>query len=360
MPKVLSETMHFQVTKRLRLDIKKLSPNDLVPTSAELEQRYAASHSTIIRALTTLRRDGVIYRPAGQKRYQVSEFSAKPLARITIARPQYPSDSIDNLVRKIVLEGHARHMAFDFKHYENMSVLDMNRVTEDSDALILMPTTEPLPEHIENALAKPNKPVLVITHHLELPNICSVTVDDQQVGKLAAEHLQSLGHKRCMIVLDQTYDSTIEARFNGWRKQMAKHPESKISENLILDADVKPFDDSREVTYEKFKSRLTSQKKLDFTAVFCTSDSGAEAVLRACLETGIRIPEQLSLITYSGKLNQGNYTNPPLTTISADFSSMGSSVCKLLLTKLNNKQPKKPHLLMPPSLTVRQSTIPAT
>ena len=360
MPKILSATKHFQVTKQLRADIKKLEPNDLVPTAAELEQRYNSSHATIIRALTSLRRDGVIYRPAGQKRYQVAEFTAKPLARIVIARPQYPSADLDNIVRMIVLEGQKQHLAFDFKHFMNMSELDLNMATEGRDALVLLPSPEDFPEHIVQALTKPRKPAVIISQHLNLPHVSNVTIADEELGKIAVQHLQSLGHTQNLIVLDQAFDSTIETRLNGWRKQMAKIIEADAITKLIFDSEIKPFDDAREVTYQHFKSMLQSKDKPNFSAVFCTSMCGAQAVIRACFELNIRIPEDLSLIAYAGESNSGAYIIPPLTTIETDISSMGQRVCDQLLTLLNNKKPQPMHVQMPVKVNGRQTTQPRT
>jgi DNA-binding LacI/PurR family transcriptional regulator/DNA-binding transcriptional regulator YhcF (GntR family) len=357
MPKILQETKHYQVTRQLRGDIKQLKPHDLVPTAAELVSRYETSHATVIRALSSLRRDDMIYRPAGEKRYKVAEFTAKPLARIAIVRPQYPSTGLDRNIRQIVETGHKLHLAFDFKHYENMSVLDLNRVSEGCDAIILMPTTEPIPAHIDKALIKPSKPTVLLTHHVDLPNICSVTVDDQQVGRMAVEHLQSLGHTHCLIVLDENFDSTIQARLQGWQEQMAKQLDPQMLPPLICDAGVKPFDDARYVTYQQFKAFLSSDKKPYFSAVFCTTDSGAQAITRACMELGIRIPQDLSLIAFTGSNKIGEYTNPPMTTVEADLYDLGTRICNMLMTQLKNQPPTQRHTQVPPNLFVRKTTI---
>jgi DNA-binding LacI/PurR family transcriptional regulator/DNA-binding transcriptional regulator YhcF (GntR family) len=358
MPKVLQQTKHFQVTRQLRRDINALDAHEYVPTAAELVSRYETSHATIIRALTHLRRDGVIYRPAGQKRYQVAEFTAKPLARIAIVRPQYPSAGLDGNIRKIVEAGHRMQLAFDFKHYENMKVLDLNRVSEDEDAIILMPTTEPIPPHIQKAMVKPNKPIVLMTHHLDLSSICSVTVADEEVGQMAVQHAQQLGHTRCLILLDQTVDTTIQGRLDGWRKQMLTQITHDEVDRLILDAQIKPFDDAREMSYQAMHRILTDPDKPKFTAVFSTSDSGAQGISRACFELGIRIPDDLSVISYTGANKIGQYSIPPMTTVESDMDSLGELYCKLILTQLKNQEPQVRHYQLSPTLHVRQSTAP--
>ncbi|MFG0249410.1 MAG: substrate-binding domain-containing protein [Phycisphaeraceae bacterium JB051] len=356
MPKVLQQTKHYQVTRQLRRDINALDAHEYVPTAAELVSRYETSHATIIRALTNLRRDGVIYRPTGQKRYQVAEFTAKPLARIAIVRPQYPSAGLDGNIRKIVEAGHRMQLSFDFKHYENMQVLDLNRLSEDEDAIILMPTTEPIPPHIQKALVKPQKPTVLMTHHVDLPSICSVTVADEQVGEMAVSHLQSLGHTRCLILLDQTVDTTIQERLDGWRQQMLTQLSSDAVESLVLDAKIKPFDDAREKSYDAMKRILTDPNKPRFTAVFSTSDTGAQGISRACYELGIKIPDDLSVVSYTGANKYGRYCIPPMTTVESDMDDLGERYCQLLLAMLKNQKPKEQHYQMLPTLHVRQST----
>ncbi len=358
MPKVLQQTKHFQITRQLRRDIKRLKAHEFVPTAAELVSRYDTSHATIIRALSNLRRNGVIYRPAGQKRYQVAEFTAKPLARIAIVRPQYPSPGMDANVRQIVEAGQKMHLAFDFKHYESMAVLDLNHASEEDDAIILMPTTEAIPPQIHKALTKPSKPIVLLTHHTDLPQICSVTVNDRQVGRLAVKHLQELGHTRCLILLDEMLDTTIQGRRDGWREQMATQLDQAEVEKLILDAGIKPFDDAREKAYQAFSRLLDDPKKPEFSAVFCTTDSGSQAVIRACYEHDMTMGKDLSVIAFTGGNHIGEYTNPPMSTIQADTADLGERICDLLLTQLKNETPTQRHQQITPTLHVRKTTVP--
>ena len=76
MPRVRSETKHFQAELRLREWINTLTPGDVLPVVCDLTERFNSSHGTIIRALTALADEGLIVRPLGKKRYLIAELPA--------------------------------------------------------------------------------------------------------------------------------------------------------------------------------------------------------------------------------------------------------------------------------------------
>ena len=84
MPRVRSETKHFQAELRLREWINTLTPGDVLPVVSDLTVRFNSSHGTIIRALTALADEGLIVRPLGKKRYLIAERFERISARICI------------------------------------------------------------------------------------------------------------------------------------------------------------------------------------------------------------------------------------------------------------------------------------
>jgi DNA-binding GntR family transcriptional regulator len=68
MPKSVTETKYYQLSQKLCRLFKSMSPGDVVPTVTELKGRYNVSQATVDSALSRLRDEGLIYRPAGQMR----------------------------------------------------------------------------------------------------------------------------------------------------------------------------------------------------------------------------------------------------------------------------------------------------
>ncbi|MGL5255712.1 MAG: LacI family DNA-binding transcriptional regulator, partial [Proteocatella sp.] len=69
---------------------------------------------------------------------------------------------------------------------------------------------------------------------------------------------------------------------------------------------------SFESAYEAMKRLI--KKNLGITAVFAMSDVMAIGAMRAMTDSGVKIPEEISIIGYDG-IELVNYYNPKLTTI---------------------------------------------
>ena len=92
------------------------------------------------------------------------------------------------------------------------------------------------------------------------------------------------------------------------------------------------------------------------TAILCSSDLLAHTVLIRCLELGIRVPEQLSIVGFDD-LPFCAHTAPPLTTIRQDRLQLGKSGYYALDSLLNGVPISS--LLLHGQLILRGSTGPA-
>ena len=68
MPKLLTETKHFQAASQIRELVNTLSPGEVLPVASELMETLNISHGTAMRALKVLADEGVIVRPMGKLR----------------------------------------------------------------------------------------------------------------------------------------------------------------------------------------------------------------------------------------------------------------------------------------------------
>jgi LacI family transcriptional regulator, repressor for deo operon, udp, cdd, tsx, nupC, and nupG len=67
-------------------------------------------------------------------------------------------------------------------------------------------------------------------------------------------------------------------------------------------------------------------------AVFCYSDLVA---LHAALERGVRVPEDIALIGYDD-IEEGRYSNPTISTISPDKTTIASTAVSRLLQRIDS------------------------
>jgi LacI family transcriptional regulator len=91
--------------------------------------------------------------------------------------------------------------------------------------------------------------------------------------------------------------------------------------------------------------------------VFCYNDPVAIGAIRAILEAGLKLPEDVSLAG-SGTIHYSDLLAVPLTTIDQGTRRIGVLAAELLMARIGAKRAMKPEtILIPPKLVERESTI---
>jgi len=174
-----------------------------------------------------------------------------------------------------------------------------------------------------------------------------VGTDEETGGRLAAEHLLSLGHKHA-----------IHLTFPGRTGNMHRRGQSfaKVMEQGGAKVDVIAAHP------EDVRAPLTGalSRTPRATALFAGMDPLALKAYGAAAELGIRIPEQLSVVGYADFPFAADMA-PPLTTVKQDPYQMGRQAARILLDRILDRAPSAaPHRYhFTPELVVRQSTVKA-
>ena len=126
-----------------------------------------------------------------------------------------------------------------------------------------------------------------------VPGITSLLVDEHAIGRLAAEHLISLGHKRIAHVggehESKSYFHVSRSRREGYQAAMEsagleQRPEWSVLSDYTVNG-----------AYTTVKSLLGDPYNRP-TAICCASDEMAIGVILAARDLGLQVPEQLSVI----------------------------------------------------------------
>jgi LacI family transcriptional regulator len=114
-------------------------------------------------------------------------------------------------------------------------------------------------------------------------------------------------------------------------------------------------DDAGDATgYDVMKKLLSIRPLPD--AVFCHNDPTALGAMKAILDTGLKIPEDIAIVG-CGNVKYSDCLRVPLTTIDQDCEAIGERAAKLALNLMDSKTPPKPKtILLKPRLVVRDST----
>lgn len=216
-----------------------------------------------------------------------------------------------------------------------------------SDGVLILGDS-PRSERLTAVLTGKVRHVVGIAQSEPLPGIVSIGMDDAQGAELALEHLYELGHQRIAHIAYERYPD-LRRRTETYRRYMAVRglalPEGYIQ--------VAPQDSLAAGTQATF---ALLDLPLPPTAIFAATDRLALGVLRASLERGVRIPEELSVVGYDDASFAATVW-PPLTTVRYPIQEMSDKAAEVLVEMIEGRrQPDAPlRYTFRPTLVVRSS-----
>lgn len=178
------------------------------------------------------------------------------------------------------------------------------------------------------------------------PKVASITCDCHDGFDEAVKHLVSLGHKKIGLITGPLESYIIKARYNAYIDALRKY-------NLEINGD---FIGQSYYIADSTKENIQRMYDLGVTAVMFSHDVRAISAITECMDRGIRIPKDMSLIGFDD-LPMCAYTEPPLTTIRQDRFALGKAGYYALTCLLDNLPIGSITLRAP--LIVRGSTGPA-
>lgn len=211
--------------------------------------------------------------------------------------------------------------------------------------------------HAEDKLQKLGVPFVFGTVGAAPENInktlySNVAVDDLKESRKVTEYLLELGHKNIAILTMDEGDISIgKLRLEGYKESL-RAAGLPIKENLIrkIEDSADPY--TMENGYKTTKKLLESKEP--FTAIYATADSLAIGAMRALLDAGLKVPEDVSVVGYDG-IELGDYIAPRLTTLRQPVEEMARETIQILFHIISGKEEHK-HVVFPGELLVREST----
>jgi len=194
-------------------------------------------------------------------------------------------------------------------------------------------------------LIKDRTPLVLIGSHPYFQNIVSVDIGNRECGRMAVNHLLGLGHRRIATINGQLQMDAALKRRDGY-KQALLEAGIAIDPQLMLDG-----------YYTEAGGYAAMQRLLDLsqrpTAVFAASDTMAVGALRAIVDRGFVVPEDIAIVGFDDT-QVARYANPPLTTIHQPIDEMGATALKLLIDQIKGQTPVA-SVRLPAHLVVRSS-----
>jgi DNA-binding LacI/PurR family transcriptional regulator len=199
-------------------------------------------------------------------------------------------------------------------------------------------------------------PAVSVSGHDDTPGVTSIVLNHRRAAELALKHLIGLGHRKIAVIKGQAFSSDTEVRWESIRETAVKF-KTPIEAELVVQ--LEGDSPSPETGYLATKKLLASGVK--FTAIFAFNDVSAIGSIRALRESGLRVPEDISVIGFDD-VHAAAFHNPALTTIRQPLYQMGRLAAQHLLRRIaKGSQFPYPELVtVEPELVIRQSTFEAS
>ncbi len=186
----------------------------------------------------------------------------------------------------------------------------------------------------------------------------TVRLDNAHAGRLVADYLWSLGHRRAGIagVLEPTYTRERIAAFGQRWKTLG----GEFGDHLLFDfrpGDLATVGTILQSNLPGFLSRAASDHG-PLTALFCMNDVQAACTIRTLREIGLKVPQDMSIAGVDDWPLLAESVDPALTTVRQPFAVLGRMAATLLLERLSGSR-KPREVVLPGELVVRGSCGPA-
>ena len=191
-------------------------------------------------------------------------------------------------------------------------------------------------------------PVTLVGRHTRSKRLDTVGVDDFAGAKAAVSHLADLGHSRIAHIHAGSAAGAPRRR-RGYEAQMRE---------LGLDRFIQIVSgDFTEQGGAKGMTELLHGVSPP-TAVFAPNDFAALGAMEVIDDTGLEIPDDISLIGFDN-LTLAGLHRIALTSVGQPRMDLGKEAVHLVLERLDGDRQSARHVTVPPTLVVRSTTGPA-
>jgi len=182
---------------------------------------------------------------------------------------------------------------------------------------------------------------------VENDNRLLVKSDEILGGRMAAEHLVSLGHRKIAFLRGPRNIRATNDRQAGFSTVLAKA--SIVLQTRFIQDSEYTFDGGYTAT------KILMAMPDPPTAIYAANDEAAQGVLYAAQELGLKVPMQLSICGHDDMVSSSR-TWPGLTTVHQPVEELLEYALSMLIDRINGSASPRGQEVILPKLIIRGST----
>ncbi len=193
-----------------------------------------------------------------------------------------------------------------------------------------------------------DRPMMIVNNHFKQWLLRTVECDYSAAGRIAADHLTGLGHRRIgHITGPSAMVATSKDLTDAFVSRLAEKGVG-MPTNLMIAGEY-------QIDQAKAACDELLAREAGLTAIFCSNDKMAIGAYQSLRAKGLRPGVDVSVMGCDD-IPQAALIDPPLTTIRLDFFEVGAEACRRLLSQIEGASPNgAASQKMPVSLVERAS-----
>lgn len=205
-------------------------------------------------------------------------------------------------------------------------------------------------EYVELVNAMPHRMPMIVTGKLDGTECYQVQIDAVKTMDLLMEYLLGLGHREIALVGGRRDVLSTFEKMQRY-KQILMRNGIPFRQELVQDLGC--YNDASAYA----QMNLMLERGIVPTATIAINDFAAAGIARSLTEHGLRIPEDMSLVSYDNTYI-AEMMIPKLTSIDYGYENMGRKLVETAIGVLEGKRFPRLQMLQP-TLVIRESSGPA-
>ena len=193
------------------------------------------------------------------------------------------------------------------------------------DGLLIWGTR--MPDEEFTGLFNQKKPVVSIARGHESENVNSISAEHYQAAYRMTEYLLDKGHKKIMFLGRLDHVKAAYERFCGYKQALIDH-DIDFHDDWALAADY---------YLEESYQLIHKMPDIQFDAIFAGSDLMAMGAMKALMEKGINIPEDIAVAGFDNIPNS-DMLPVPLTTVDTPIFELGETAATMLISLIKGEK----------------------
>ncbi|MCE5011870.1 catabolite control protein A [Staphylococcus warneri] len=218
-----------------------------------------------------------------------------------------------------------------------------NLLSKQVDGIIFLGGT--ISEEIKELINQSSVPVVVSGTNGKDDHVASVNIDFEKAAEEVTQQLIKQGAKSFALVGGDYSKKAKEDVLSGLNKVLSEN-QLKLDESLHLSG-AESYKEGMKV-FDKIKDNLPD-------AVLSISDEQAIGILHGALDAGIKVPEELQIVSFNNT-RLVEMVRPQLSSVIQPLYDIGAVGMRLLTKYMNEEEIDEPNVILPHRIEYRGTT----